>query len=180
MNIRNKVYRRILNRLNLCEDVIKKLLELQDKISDITKQIEPLISDAQFFLSETQNEIDEIDEAKSIEETKLQELELKKTIGLMTETAFEDESSHLRNSLDGINGQLSKLSSDKSEVEDILNRWEDISGFSVAIEEPTPEEPIEVEEPEAIVELEQEDLMLDEPLFDDQEEAQDPLSKQSI
>ena len=40
------------------EDVIKKVVaELQEKISDITKQIEPLISDAQFFLSETQNEI---------------------------------------------------------------------------------------------------------------------------
>ncbi|MEC8278395.1 MAG: hypothetical protein VX026_11790, partial [Myxococcota bacterium] len=162
------------------EDVIKKVVaELQEKISDITKQIEPLISDAQFFLSETQNEINEIDESKEIEETKLQELELKKTIGLMTEKSFEEESSHLRNNLEGINGQLDKLTSDKSDVEDILNRWQEISGFSIAFEEHSPE-PEQIEEPEEIVELEPEDLVLDEPLYEVEveEEAEEQVESQ--
>ncbi|MGC6506975.1 MAG: FHA domain-containing protein [Myxococcota bacterium] len=162
------------------EDVIKKVVaELQEKISDITKQIEPLISDAQFFLSETQNEINEIDESKEIEETKLQELELKKTIGLMTEKSFEEESSHLRNNLEGINGQLDKLTSDKSDVEDILNRWQEISGFSIAFEEHTPE-PEQIEEPEEIVELDPEDLVLDEPLYEVEveEEAEEQVESQ--
>jgi hypothetical protein len=109
-------------------DVIRKVTdELLSKSSSIAENILPLVEEANSEIKLTESEIESLELKKAIEQNKLQELELKCTIGLMSKEEFENSSSELREIVNEFNIQLEALVNNKAEIEGILSSWNEIA-----------------------------------------------------
>lgn len=113
-------------------DVIRKVTdELLNKSSSISESILPLVEEANSEIKMTESEIESLELKKAIEQNKLQELELKCTIGLMSKDEFENSSSELREIVNDFNLQLEVLGNNKADIENILLSWSEVADNSL-------------------------------------------------
>ncbi len=128
-------------------DVIEKVIaDHQIQSSLLEDQIGELVAQLQGAVEEINAGIQEAETSKGGLGERLEELELRRVIGEISDEEYETQSADGRGTVDSANSQIEELDGRRGVVEEALGRWADLSGTDVEIPVALP---IEVPEPAA-------------------------------
>lgn len=131
-------------------------------------QIRPLVPELEEVALELRVEIDTITERTRSATVEMEELELRKIIGELTDEEFDQESARFKDDLAAADQRISVLNADLSVFTDALDRWETLAvaaGHPTGRSDETPEEPEAAQAPSSEPDLSQ--------AFDDAEQSVD-------
>jgi hypothetical protein len=129
----------------------KVVLRNEIKSSEIADDIRPLVDDLQAVVADLQAEISATNEKKATADEEMEELELRKIIGELSDEDFEAEASAFKSELDAAEGRLAGLQEELEAFSGAVDRWVDLAvgaghETGVADDEPVAEdEPAEVQ-----------------------------------
>ena len=134
---------------NFKADVIQKVIaDHQIKASMLDDEIGALVAKLQEAVAELNAGISEAEQSKGDLGERIEELELRRLIGEISEEDFEAQSADGRGTVDSANSTIEDLAGQRGVIEAALNQWSELSGAKVEIPEPVVEEPV-AEEAEA-------------------------------
>jgi hypothetical protein len=109
--------------------VIEKVcLDNQIKSMEVADRVVPVLPEIQAHVAELQEKIDEIESGRSTSGDALEELNLRKAIGEMTDKEYDSESKDLQQDVDGAGSQIDEIREELDAFQAALNRWQDLSG----------------------------------------------------
>ena len=110
-------------------DVIEKVIaDHQIKASMVSDEIAPLVPRVQAELTDIDTAIRSAEQSKGDLGDRLQELELRRLIGELSDEDFEAQSSEGRETVEGADGAISSLSEERAVIQGALDRWSELSG----------------------------------------------------
>jgi len=134
-------------------DVIQKVIaDHQIKASLLEDEISVLATQLLGVMGELDDGIQEAERSKGDLGERIEELELRRVIGEISEEEYEAESSDGRGTVDAADGKINDLGGQRSVIEAALSKWSELSGAEVEIpvlvapEEEAPEEEAAEEE----------------------------------
>lgn len=123
--------------------VIKNEIKSQDEAEAML----PLVPQLQQLVTELSADIDRLDQRKSSAGEEMEELELRKIIGELSDEEFEAEAASFQSELDETEGRISALAEERDTYSDALDRWVELAigaGHDTGLQEDAGEEPGEV------------------------------------
>lgn len=159
--------------------VEKVITDNEAKTLEVVAILTPLAADMEGVLADLSTQRQAIIDGRQDSEFKLQELELRKEIGDLSDDEFDAEAAEFKAVVDSTDAKVGELDSENEEFEGLIARWRDLGeragvfDGSLGVSEPAP---VEVEEPEIeIPEDDEPEVEDDEPEIDfgDDEEDED-------
>ncbi len=124
--------------------VIEKVcLDNQVKSMEVSDRVVPVLPEIQAHVAELQGKIDEIESLRSTSGAALEELNLRKAIGEMTDKEYDAEAKDLQEHVDGAGSEIDEIRADLDGFEAALTRWQELSGDEL---EAAPAEEVEAED----------------------------------
>lgn len=121
---------------NFSSAVIEKVMaDHQIKASLIADDITPLVAQVTNELHALSGAIDEAEQSKGDFGTRIEELELRKVIGEISDEEFDSLTSEGRETVESANQQIAGLEESRQGVQVALDRWTELSGNST-LQEP--------------------------------------------
>lgn len=120
------------NAGNFSSSVIEKVIaDHQIKASLVADDIQPLIPQLQDELTTINGLIDEAEQSVGDLGVRIEELELRRAIGEITDDQFDEMAADGKDTVDDANSKISGFTEARDVVESALNRWRELSGEAV-------------------------------------------------
>jgi len=117
---------------NFSSAVIEKVMaDHQIKASLIADDISPLVSQVNTELNALNASIEAAEQSKGDFGTRIEELELRKVIGEISEEDFDSMTAEGRDTVQSANEEIGALEEVRAGVQSALDRWGDLSGNSI-------------------------------------------------
>lgn len=97
------------------------------KSQDIGGKIMPLVPELERVLAGLSAEIDQIGQSKALADEEMEELELAKVIGEISEEEFEEKSASFRDQLESAGARIAELDADLNLFRETLGRWVELA-----------------------------------------------------
>ena len=112
--------------------VIEKVcLDNQIKSMEVSDRVVPILPEIQAHVAELQGKLDEIETGRSTTGDALEELNLRKAIGEMTDEEYDDEAKDLKKDVDGAGSQIDEIREELDAFQAALTRWQELSGEEI-------------------------------------------------
>ncbi len=120
---------------NFSSAVIEKVMaDHQIKASLVADDIGPLVPEVAQHLDALNASIAEAEQSKGDFGTRIEELELRKLIGEISDEDFDSMTAEGRDTVETADKQISEIQAQKAEVQAALERWTDLSGNAYPID----------------------------------------------
>ena len=126
---------------NFSSAVIEKVMaDHQIKASLIADDITPLVARVMAEVTALATAIEEAEQSKGDFGARIEELELRKVIGEITDDEFESMTAEGRDTVDSADKEIEGLDAERQSIQDSLDRWTEMSGNSIIQEDADSEE----------------------------------------
>ncbi len=128
---------------NFSSAVIEKVMaDHQIKASLIADDISPLVPQVNQELATLNEAIDTAEQSKGDFGTRIEELELRKVIGEISDEEFESMTAEGRDTVESANSEIAGLEQIRTTIQEALDRWAALSGNSIIQESDDGSDPV--------------------------------------